>query len=225
MPSERITAKRAALRGRIVAAALEAFAARGFEATTTADIADRLQMTGPALYHYFRTKDELLFACIEQVLQSLLEALAAAAEGGGTAAERMARVVRAQVGMELRNGSAAPLVNAHLYGPQYLMDMLGAEQRESLRVHQRSLVQVYRGLIDEGVAGGEFRVPGSAVAAFNVLAIVQYSGVWYRPRKGRRMDDLAEAQVAAVLQLLGAVPPSSSANALSQPPSPRKARA
>lgn len=204
MPSDRITAKRAALRGRIVDAALEAFAARGFEATTTADIADRLQMTGPALYHYFRTKDELLFACIEQLLQQLHDALTAALQGGGTAAERMARMVRAQVALELRNGSAAPLVNAHLYGPQYLTDMLGAEPREQLRVRQRALVQLYRGLIDEGVAAGEFRVDASAVAAFNVLAVVQYSGVWYRPRKGRRMADLVEGQVAAVLQLLGA---------------------
>jgi AcrR family transcriptional regulator len=208
MASERIAAKRAALRQRIVDAALQAFAARGFEATTTADIADRLQMTGPALYHYFRTKDELLFACIEHVLQSLFEALTTAAEGDGTATERMIRVVRAQVAMELRNGSAAPLVNAHLYGPQYLTDMLQPSQREALRLRQRALVQVYRGLIDTGVAGGEFHVLNAAVAAFNVLAVVQYSGVWYRPRKGRRMVDLIDGQVAAVLQLLGATPPS-----------------
>jgi AcrR family transcriptional regulator len=207
MASERITAKRAALRQRIVEAALEAFAARGFEATTTADIADRLQMTGPALYHYFRTKDELLFACIEQILQSLHEALTTAAQADGTAAGRMDRVVRAQVAMELRNGSAAPLVNAHLYGPQYLTDMLQPGQREALRLRQRALVQVYRGLIDAGLASGEFHVPSAAVAAFNVLAIVQYSGVWYRPRKGRRMADLIDGQVAAVLQLLGTTPP------------------
>lgn len=219
MPSERITAKRAALRGRIVTAALEAFAARGFEATTTADIADRLQMTGPALYHYFRTKDELLFACIEQVLQQLHEALVAARQGGGTAVERMGRLVRAQVGLELRNGSAAPLVNAHLYGPQYLTDMLKPEQREALRLRQRAIVQAYRALIDDGIAGGEFHVASAAVAAFNVLAVVQYSGVWYRPRKGRRMADLIDGQVAAVLQLLGAT------TAPAFPTAPRKARA
>ena len=34
----------------------------------------------------------------------------------------MARVVRAQVAAELKTGSAAPLVNAHLYGPQFLTD-------------------------------------------------------------------------------------------------------
>lgn len=217
MASERMALKRAALRGRIVDAALQAFAARGFEATTTVDIARQLQMTGPALYHYFRTKDELLFACIEQVLQNLHEALSAAAAAPGSAAERMARVVRAQVTMELKNGSSAPLVNAHLYGPQYLTDMLQPAQQETLRERQRALVKIYRTLIDQGIAGGEFRVASAAVAAFNVLAVVQYSGVWYRPRKGRRMADLIDAQVAAALQLLGVTAPVS-------PPPPRKAR-
>ena len=211
MASERMALKRAALRGRIVDAALQAFAARGFEATTTVDIAHQLQMTGPALYHYFRTKDDLRFACIEQVLQNLHEALSSAAAAPGSAAERMARVVRAQVTMELKNGSSAPLVNAHLYGPQYLTDMLQPAQQETLREEQ------LRTLIDQGIAGGEFRVASAAVAAFNVLAVVQYSGVWYRPRKGRRMADLIDAQVAAALQLLGVTAPVS-------PPPPRKAR-
>jgi hypothetical protein len=39
-----------------------------------------------------------------------------------------------------------------------------------------------------------------------VLAIIQYSGVWYRPKKGRKAVDTLEAQVAAVLRLLGAKP-------------------
>jgi AcrR family transcriptional regulator len=212
MASERMAAKRAALRGRIIDAALAAFAARGFEATTMVDVAQRLQMTGPALYHYFRTKDELLFACIEQLLDGLHAELSAAAAGDDPPRERMARVVRAQVTMELKNGSSAPLVNAHLYGPQYLTDMLQPAQRESLRQRQRALVQIYRDLIDAGVKAGDFHVDSSAVAAFNVLAVVQYSGVWYRPRKGRRMADLIDAQVAAALQLLGAGPAAVSAS-------------
>lgn len=204
MASERMVAKRALLRGRIVNAALSAFAARGFEATTMVDVAQHLQMTGPALYHYFRTKDELLFACIAQVLESLHAELSAAAATAGPVRERLARVVRAQVAAELNNGAAAPLVNAHLYGPQYLTELLPAEQRDTLRQRQRALVQVYRGLIEQGMQAGEFQPGSSAVAAFNVLAVVQYSGVWYRPRKGRRKADLIEGQVAAVLQMLGA---------------------
>lgn len=203
MASERITAKRAALRQRIIEAALKAFTARGFEATTTTEIADALQMTGPALYHYFRTKDELLFACMDATLEQLHAELAAAAATAGSVRERTARVLRAQLQVELKTGSAAPLVNAHLYGPQYLTDMLPPERREALRVRQRAIVQIYRELIAEGVARGDFAVPDPAVAAFNVLAVLQYSSVWYRPRRGQRLCALIEGQVAAAMQLLG----------------------
>jgi len=224
MSSERITAKRAALRQRIIEVALEAFAGRGFEATTTSEIADTLQMTGPALYHYFRTKEELLFACMEYILELLHADVTAAATGEGTACDRMARVVRAQLKVELGSGGAASLVNAHLYGPQYLTQVMSPERREALRLRQRALVQVYRNLINEGVAAGEFTAADTRVVAFNVLAVVQYSSVWYRPRKGQRLADLIEAQVAAALLLLG-VPPAAAAAVPARAPSPaRKGR-
>lgn len=86
-------------------------------------------------------------------------------------------------------------------GPRYLTEALPAPQRETLENKQRELVQVYRSLIDEGIAAGQFMPTATAIAAFNVLAIVQYSGVWYRPRKGRRAADVIEAQSAAVLNL------------------------
>ena len=224
MASERVLAKRAALRLRIIEEALAAFAARGFEATTMTDIADRLQMTGPALYHYFATKDALLFACLDQMLDHLLAEVARAAAGDDAPAHRLARVVRAQVALEIRQGSAASLVNAHLYGPRYLTEALPAPQRETLRIKQRELVQVYRSLIDEGIAAGQFMPTATAIAAFNVLAIVQYSGVWYRPRKGRRAADVIEAQSAAVLSLLSVPAPGAMATPHQRPTPARTSR-
>lgn len=203
MVSEHISAKRAVLRQRIIEVALEAFSSRGFEATTTADIADTLQMTGPSLYHYFRTKEELLFACMDHILEQLHTSVTTAAAGKGTVRERMVRVLQAQLKVEMGSGGAASLVNAHLYGPQYLTAVLSTERREALRLRQRALVQVFRELIDQGVASGEFVVANTRVTAFNLLAVVQYSSVWYRPKKGLRLTDLIEAQVAAAMQLLG----------------------
>jgi AcrR family transcriptional regulator len=221
MASERIAAKRAALRQRIIEVALEAFAARGFEATTTVDIADTLQMTGPSLYHYFRTKEELLFACMDFILEQLHTDVSAAATSAGTVRERMERVVRAQLKVELGSGGAASLVNAHLYGPQYLTQVLTPERSEALRQRQRTLVKVFVDLISEGAASAEFSVADARIAAFNVLAVVQYSGVWYRPRRGQRLADLIDAQVSAVMQLLGIAPtPSAAASA----PAPARSR-
>ena len=213
MASERITAKRAALRNRIIAVALEAFSTRGFEATTTVEIADTLQMTGPSLYHYFGTKEELLYACMDFILEQLYADLSAAAASEGTAQERMVRVVRAQLKIELGSGGAASLVNAHLYGPRYLTQVLLPEHSEALRERQRTVVKVFRDLISEGAASGEFAVADARIAAFNVLAVLQYSGVWHRPRKGLRLADLMDLQVTAALQLLGIPLPSGAAQA------------
>jgi AcrR family transcriptional regulator len=203
-PTERIVAKRAALQLRIIDAALKTFSTRGFENTSFADIAEQLQMTGPALYHYFPTKDQLLFACLDQILDQLLTDANHASSGEGTAKDRLAKVVRTQVATELKYGSTAPLINAHLYGPQYLTEMVKVEQQELLRVKQRSLIQIYRSLIQDGISSGIFHPTDVKVAAFNVLAIVQYSGVWFRPKRGRKLSDAIEAQVSAVMSLLGA---------------------
>lgn len=204
MATERITVKRAALRLRIIDVALKAFAAQGFENTKTADIADQLQMTGPALYHYFATKNELLFACLSQIMDQLLASATSASTGAAGPRERLASVVRTQVAIELKYGSTAPLINAHLYGPKYLTQMVEEGNQALLQQKQRALVYIYRNLIAEGIDAGDF-VPGDIkIAAFNVLAIIQYSGVWYRPKKGRKSLDVIEAQVGAVMNMLGA---------------------
>ena len=204
MATERITVKRAALRLRIIDVALKAFAAQGFENTKTADIADQLQMTGPALYHYFATKNELLFACLSQIMDQLLASATSASTGAAGPRERLASVVRTQVAIELKYGSTAPLINAHLYGPKYLTQMVDEGNQALLQQKQRALVYIYRNLIAEGIDAGDF-VPGDIkIAAFNVLAIIQYSGVWYRPKKGRKSLDVIEAQVGAVMNMLGA---------------------
>lgn len=204
MASEHVAAKRAALRLRIIEVALKAFAARGFEATTMTEVADQLQMTGPALYHYFSTKEQLLFTCLEQLLSQLLAEVTQAGAAETTAGQRMAAVVRAQVAFEIRYGNAASLINAHLYGPDYLTSTISQDHQAVLREKQRAVVQVYRDLIESGTASGEFDPGTPAIAAFNVLAVIQYAGVWFRPGKGRRMADTVEEQVQAVGRLLGA---------------------
>jgi AcrR family transcriptional regulator len=58
-------------RARVLQAALELFAERGFAATSTRELSERLGFTKAALYYYFRTKDDLLAALIEPGLEQL----------------------------------------------------------------------------------------------------------------------------------------------------------
>ena len=60
-----------ATRARVLQAALELFAERGFAATSTRELSERLGFTKAALYYYFRTKDDLLAALIQPGLEQL----------------------------------------------------------------------------------------------------------------------------------------------------------
>ncbi|HVC14658.1 MAG TPA: helix-turn-helix domain-containing protein [Acidimicrobiales bacterium] len=66
-------------RAKILEVALELIADRGYAATSTREIAERLGFTKAALYYHFRTKDDLLAAMVRPVRDEL-EALIAAGE-------------------------------------------------------------------------------------------------------------------------------------------------
>jgi AcrR family transcriptional regulator len=58
-------------RTRVLEAALDLFAERGFAATSTRELSERLGFTKAALYYYFKTKDDLLAALIQPVFEQL----------------------------------------------------------------------------------------------------------------------------------------------------------
>jgi len=58
------------IRKKIVAEAFGLFLTHGFEKTKMEDVAARLNVTKPAIYRYFRNKEELFFAAlVEQLMQ------------------------------------------------------------------------------------------------------------------------------------------------------------
>jgi TetR/AcrR family acrAB operon transcriptional repressor len=56
-------------RARILASALDLFAKKGYEHTTFTDIAARLKLTKGAVYWYFDTKETLLLALVDEMLE------------------------------------------------------------------------------------------------------------------------------------------------------------
>src|SRR5690242_36295 len=63
---------------RVIDAAVDLFAAHGVGGTSLQMIADALGVTKAAVYHQFRTKDEIVIAVVEADMAHLTEALDAA---------------------------------------------------------------------------------------------------------------------------------------------------
>jgi AcrR family transcriptional regulator len=71
----RVERRKARTRANLLAAARHLFASRGVERTTIADIAENADIAVGSFYNYFRTKDGLLDALIEEALPEQLRLL------------------------------------------------------------------------------------------------------------------------------------------------------
>jgi len=74
------TTNYSAAQRRVIAAAVEVFAVHGVSGTSLQMIADAIGVTKAAIYHQFKTKDEIVFAAIEVELAKLETALDAGDE-------------------------------------------------------------------------------------------------------------------------------------------------
>lgn len=109
MPGTRSSARLsgAERRGRILEAALEAFAAQGYHATSMREIAAAAGITKPVLYLHFDSKERLFVALLEQISGELTARGAAALAADAPAEARVRAAVEAFFGYVEQRPAAA----------------------------------------------------------------------------------------------------------------------
>lgn len=152
-------------RTRILQKAGELFATRGYRAISMREIAAAAGISKPAIYHYFHDKRHLYLEVLDRELERLVAALDEAAAGPGTASERLAHVVRCYLEALQRRLSLI----------QLLLRDIGAIEAEIPDVAGKRSEDVLRpfvGLIQEGVAKGEFRTVDAVRAALSLVGMM-----------------------------------------------------
>jgi AcrR family transcriptional regulator len=224
MASPRVEKKKAATRERILRAAVQIFSEQGIENAKLADVAEMLGMTAPALYYYFPSKEELVFACCAETLDEMIAGIReAAAAAGRDPVERLRAIITAQMMFELKVAAVTPLLNGVLFGPQYLVNLLQEPQRERIVTQHRTLLNLYRSAINDGVAAGLFEVAEPTIATFNILAMVQYSSIWFRKSGRRSAQSIAQDQIGFALRMLSARAEEAHSAPAKRPPAARLA--
>ncbi|MFI5944425.1 TetR/AcrR family transcriptional regulator [Streptomyces uncialis] len=181
---------------RLLVAAVEAFAERGYHATTTRDIASRAGMSPAALYIHYKTKEELLHRISRIGHDKALDILRTAADGTGTPAERLAVAVRSFVGWHAAQHTTARVV-------QYELDALGESARAEIVALRRRTDGVIRELVDDGVRAGEFDVADPAGTTVAVLSLCIDVARWFNVGGRRTPDEVGALYAELVLRMVG----------------------
>ncbi|WP_411083743.1 TetR/AcrR family transcriptional regulator [Streptomyces sp. cmx-18-6] len=184
---------------RLLVAAVDAFAERGYHATTTRDIAGRAGMSPAALYIHYKTKEELLHRISKIGHDRALYVLEAEADRDGTAAERLAAAVRSFVRWHAERHTTARVV-------QYELDALGPEHRTEIVELRRRSDAVVRRIISEGVRAGEFDVPDVPGTTLAVLSLCIDVARWFNAQGSRTPDEVGALYADLVLRMVGAPP-------------------
>lgn len=157
-------------RDRLLRAATDLFARKGYSATTVREIVDAAAVTKPVLYYHFGSKEGIYLALMEGARQQFAATLAQAVGEGGSARRQIVRVLAGVLALILANLGLVRLFHALYYGPPQGAPFFDFEQ-----FHEQ-LVGTVRMLVERGIAAGEFR-PGDAeditMALFGAFDICQ----------------------------------------------------
>ncbi|MFE0427046.1 TetR/AcrR family transcriptional regulator, partial [Streptomyces sp. NPDC058953] len=176
---------------------VEAFAERGYHATTTRDIAGRAGMSPAALYIHYKTKEELLHRISSLGHTRALQVLSAAAERDGTPGERLADAVASFVRWHARRHDTARVV-------QYELDALAPGHRTEIVALRRRSDAVIREIIREGVETGEFDVPDVPGTTLAVLSLCIDVARWFNVNGRRTPDEVGALYADLVLRMVSA---------------------
>ncbi|ANH90785.1 TetR family transcriptional regulator [Streptomyces sp. SAT1] len=184
---------------RLLVAAVEAFAERGYHATTTRDIAGRAGMSPAALYIHYKTKEELLHRISRIGHEKALEILRTAARREGSATERLADAVSSFVRWHARGRTTARVV-------QYELDSLGPDARAEILALRRLVDAEVRAVVEEGVAAGEFDVPDVRGTTLAVLSLCIDVARWFNVEGPRTPEEVGALYADLVLRMVRARP-------------------
>jgi AcrR family transcriptional regulator len=192
----RIVKKAEERRLEIVQAAYALFLTKGYDQTTMQDVMDRLGIAKGTIYHYFKSKEELLEAVIDHVVEESVSSMQAVLQGmPGNALEKTRLLIA--------SGREA-------FGREEILDHL--HQAGNLGMHTRMLAvailkqaPLYAELIRQGCADGLFRTDHPLECAEFILSAIQFltdRGIYpWDPetlvRRGQALPGLIEALLQA----------------------------
>lgn len=160
---------------RLLRVATRLFARNGFEGTSVQDIVDAAGVTKGAMYHYYGSKDDLLYEVYHQLLTMQTTRLNEIVKGPGTPQERLRAAAIDVVVSSLANLDDMIVFFRSLH-------MLPDDRQTQVRAERRAYNDQFKALVEEGMADGTFRteVPADIVVHYYLSAVNQL-GSWFRP--------------------------------------------
>ena len=181
----------------ILRQAAKLLAEKGYQGFTVEDLADRVEMSKGNLYHYFRSKDALLYECEKAATQLAYDRVSGELSRctDSSATERIGVLVAAHLRFLIEE---FPLAWFFIQEDRQVAD--------DYRVEIKALRHRYEHMVDElladGVRSGEFASCEISSTRNFILGGLTWTATWYVFGRSPSLEDLSRQygrQIAAML--------------------------
>jgi AcrR family transcriptional regulator len=183
----------------ILRTAARLFATRGYERTSIADLVEACELSRGAIYHYFDSKEAILFAMLDSLVRSLLTSLEQAAAIGGTPLEKFVQVIEAFVVHNARSPEEQIVLLNDL-------GALKAEEQRQIVQTERKIVELVERILSSIDTAKRMNRKNARVYTMMLFGIINYTYTWYDAKGPIKPREFA--RLAADLFLKGFLPAS-----------------
>src|SRR5881227_3646926 len=175
-----------ARRQAIVDTSARVFARRGYHATGITELCTANDLGKGALYHYIGSKEKLLAAIHDRVMDEVMAGADRVAEAGGSPSAQLA-----MLGDELLD--VIHRYPDHVWVFLHEFPALTAERAEQFRVRRRAYEHRVEAVLQAGIDAGEFRAVDPRLTALAWLGMHNYTYLWLKARGRLSARDVAKA--------------------------------
>ena len=180
----------------VLQTAAQLFLEKSYGRTSMNDVADRLNITKPALYHYFRNKEDILIECYRLGTGLIEEILNDIATHCGTGLEKVEAFIYSYANVMTINFGRCVM---------RLDDAdLSSDAFSEVRNYKRKIDRRLRSFIQEGIDDGTITPCDPKIAAFSIAGALNWICVWYEPRGPLSPEEIATQFVRTLTRGLAA---------------------
>lgn len=166
----------------ILQAALDVFAAKGFDRATMDEIAVRARVAKGTVFYRYKSKEDLFLNLIRGAVDLFVSQVRSATEDLGSIRARIAKAIEIQTQLSYNNPEFTKLLLSEVWGNHERQRLF----RESLETYLSFL----KNIIEEGLANNELRVKDSALLASSIFGMTAAASLHLILSQGEReLDD------------------------------------
>lgn len=173
------------IRENILKQAARLFAEKGYAGTTIIDLAEACESSRGALYHYFESKEEMLFHILEGHVNRLYEELQASVTSHKDPIDQCRAIIRTIV-----------VRNAESHNEQIVLlnqlSQLAAGQQQDIVAKQRKMTELVSDILIRIDAQNRVTTRNKKAYTMMLFGIINYTFTWYDPKGSVPPEEYAE---------------------------------